>query len=148
MRIGRTSMFGHLVEIRAGELSETVLVDGRRISHKLLGALRETSHFFDLVDAEGQVHACEAQIGSEGLLSTRVTLLADGRRVQRLRLRGGRVVDLHCPKCRYSMIGQVATGDSVRCPECGEITTLGALGVRHAADLTAPAEEHARPSTE
>lgn len=147
MRIGRTTLFGHLVEIRTGELSEMVLVDGRRVSRALLGSLRETSHFFDLVDGEGQVHACEVQIASEGLLSTRVTLLADGRRVQRLRLRGGRVVDLHCPKCRYSMIGQTATGESVRCPECGDVTTLGALGVRSGADLLAPAEDPARPSS-
>ena len=141
MRIGRTTLFGHLLEVRAGELHEIVLVDGRRVSRRLFAPIRTTSHFFDLVDEDGVTHACEVMCAAEGVLSTRVTVLADGKRVQHMRIRGGRIVDLHCPSCRYSMIGQVASGDRVRCPECGDETTLGALGVRKAEELLAPGSD-------
>lgn len=138
MRIGRTSLYGHLVEVRCGELDEMVLVDGRPVSRKRFANFRNTSHFFDLEDEDGTAHACEILCAADGLLSTRVTVLADGRRVLRMKIRGGRVVDLRCPACSYSMLGQVAEGDRVRCPECGEMTTLGALGVRTAAELMEP----------
>ena len=138
MRIGRTTLFGSLIEIRSGDWRETLLVDGKPISSMILGSLRTCSHFFTLTDADGNTRNCEVLTNPEGLLSTKATVLVDGRRVQHLKLRGGKVVDLRCPKCEYSLVGQEPSEDRVTCPECGHVTTLGAIGVRTASDLLPP----------
>jgi hypothetical protein len=45
---------------------------------------------------------------------------------------------IRCPQCRYSLLGQNVTNDQVRCPECGDVTTLRELGLKSAEDLFPP----------
>ena len=53
-----------------------------------------------------------------------------------------RIERMRCAKCQYSLLGQREHDGIVRCPECGEITTLRLLGLNSEADLLPP-ELHA-----
>jgi hypothetical protein len=53
-----------------------------------------------------------------------------------------RIELIRCGTCKYSLLGQHVRSGVVRCPECGEATTLTRLGVDSEADLMPPAELH------
>ena len=57
--------------------------------------------------------------------------------IRALRVRLDRV---RCPACRYSLLGLPAEGDPVRCPECGGLVRLAALGLTPG-DLVPPSSE-------
>lgn len=51
-----------------------------------------------------------------------------------------------CPTCKYSLLGQRVVNDLVRCPECGQSTTLQALGLGSAEELIPPIDATDAPA--
>ena len=50
-----------------------------------------------------------------------------------------RILKARCLACGHSLIGQRASdGGRVRCSECGEVTSLGRMGMRSAEELLPP----------
>jgi hypothetical protein len=43
-----------------------------------------------------------------------------------------------CPTCGYSLLGQRTLGCAIRCPECGQFTSLRELGLSSPEDLLPP----------
>src|SRR5262245_6158407 len=65
--------------------------------------------------------------------------------VLRQRLKAGiwrRLELIRCPQCKYSLLGQRVSAGVVTCSECGEKTTLHAMGLASADDLLPPADGH------
>jgi cytochrome c biogenesis protein CcdA len=62
------------------------------------------------------------------------------RRAVRLHLKSA-----HCPACAYLLLGLPVSNGSVRCPECGDVISLEAIGLTPE-NLLAPSEEGAERS--
>ena len=88
VKMYRTSICGHVVEARLGELlSEQVLVDGRIVSSRPFAGLVRGSHFFDLEDERGDRHHVEVRrvdLSKIGLGRYRMVITVDG--IERCRL--------------------------------------------------------------
>lgn len=133
MRIFRTEIHGHLIEIRHGDFgSEEVLVNGRSISRKpFAGWLPLTSHHFDLPIAEGGTRHVEVKVyaPSAGLgLSFRVRVLVDGVERAILTPEGKNARAGKCTNCGYTLAGLAPENGEVRCPECGRHTPAAFVG--------------------
>lgn len=133
MRIFRTEIHGHLVEIRHGDFgSEEVLVNGRSISRKpFAGWVALTSHHFDLADAHGNTRHVETKVfaPSAGLgLSFRVRVMVDGVERAILMPEGKNSRSGLCANCGYPLSGLAPENGEVRCPECGRHTPAAFVG--------------------
>lgn len=131
MRTAHTILFDYFVEIREGELSQTVLVNGEPVSTKAFAALTGGSHYFTLTDKDGTAHNLEVRSHGQGMLKTDVTILCDGRPSVFLHLVKDKPAtsrDPRCLACGYSLQGLAVVNDEIRCPECGRHTAIKLLG--------------------
>ena len=58
-----------------------------------------------------------------------------------------RIERVRCAQCRYSLLGQRLRGGRIICPECGQSTTLAALGLASEADLIPPDADSSEAQT-
>ncbi len=123
--------------------AQSVHVDGKRVSHKRMGGWAAPVHAFTLIDDAKDEHRVEIRLGFAGFRVTKAIVHVDQRMYRVLRLSADADGAVWCPKCAYSLIGQPVDGETVRCPECGGQTTLGALGLHSAADLDPPRRQDA-----
>ncbi len=139
MRTASAILFRRLIEVRENSWgAQSVLVDGREVSRRMLGGWTARAHVFPLTDDQGCEHRVEIQGTHTGLRTTRAVLRVDGRARQILELVAPGISTRKCPHCGYSLIGQRARNDQVQCPECGRHTTLAQLGLDSPDDLAPP----------
>lgn len=121
MRIFRATIHDHLFEIRHGDFGrESVIVDGREISHKPLNGWFSRPHFFTINDEQGSPRNIEVRVEAHQLgFKYSVLILVDG--VERTRITHLETSQPRhlCPNCAYDLKGLEPINGEVQCPECG-----------------------------
>jgi hypothetical protein len=127
MKVFRTELHGHRLELRVGDWGgQQLLLDGRLVGSEPYAALKGASHFFDIADEQGAAHHVEVRLADVSRWKIgryRVLVRVDG--VERCRLEP---VNLEvppdtCPNCGHSLKGVPERGGEVCCPECGRHTS-------------------------
>lgn len=122
----RTSLFGHRIEMRRGDLGgHEFLLNGRLVKRRLLGWLTGTSHHLDLEDRDGESYHVEVRLVDESRFSLgkyRMVVMVDG--IERARVKGTKdaLPPDTCAGCGYSLVGLPIEDGSRACPECGELS--------------------------
>lgn len=136
MRNASVKIVGRAVVVRESDFgAQSVHVDGELVSRKRFGGWTAPVHAFALTDDGGDEHRIEIRFGYTGFRMTKAIVHVDHQMYRVLQLAAHADATILCPKCRYSLVGQPVENDEVRCPECGQKTTLKILGVHSAEDL-------------
>lgn len=130
----RTTIHGHAVELRRGDLAgETVRVNGRTVSRSPMAGLgigRE--HEFDVTDDQGRARhvlvMVESAPGVRGSLGLKLRMRVQVDGVDRALIDGQTLSEKTlgcCRNCGFSLDGLTAENGEIRCPECGRHTPAG-----------------------
>lgn len=130
-------LHGRLLECRASDWgSESVLVDGRLVSNKVLagwwtGLGGTVSHRFTIRDEGGAERHIEVRWETRPRslgLAQQVRVVVDGRERAVLDVVKSKGPGC-CANCGYSLAGLEVADGEVKCPECGRHTDATAAGL-------------------
>jgi hypothetical protein len=133
MKIYRTEIHGHILELRYGDFGgQYVYIDGRLISQKpFAGWMSACSHGLTLDAETGKVHHIDMRVDAPalGIGQTRVVVSVDGIERCRLDPIDPRKPATRCANCGYELGNLRVENGEVRCPECGRHTSAKLLGL-------------------
>lgn len=136
MKIYRTEILGHIIELRYGDFGgQYAYINGRLVSQKpFAGWVSANSHGLTLADETGKVHHIDARVDAPalGIGQTRVVISVDGVERCRLDQTDLRKPATRCANCGYELSNLSVENGEVRCPECGRHTSAKLLGLSEA----------------